>query len=294
MTSATSRPTATERGVNSRIWDGFCGPGDDMRRIVCGLGRAAPRRRVSTRLLRGSAPRSRAPGDEPRHRGLVGREPSGPRGAPPGGTDHVAVEICLEDGGVHVALAAHGHGVAEAIGRGLDRLHHRPFRRRCRRSGRRVGKRARHEHRARPGAEVLGGERLAARLAHVVVDVGRVHRAALAPLVHVLKELVAGQVAARLHDPRDARVAAVDAVDDAALAAELEGHARPVHLGVGVAQRGQSVRAVRARVLFVADPDQRASRGARPPSPATFSRGSPARARSAAARARSVGSAAAN
>ena len=39
MTSATSRPTTMERGVNSRMCGGFCGPGDGgngMRRIVCG------------------------------------------------------------------------------------------------------------------------------------------------------------------------------------------------------------------------------------------------------------------
>ena len=44
---------------------------------------------------------------------------------------------------------------------------------------------------------------------------------------------------------------------DAALAAELEAHRRAAHLGVMDAHRGQADRSVLARVLFVADADQR-------------------------------------
>src|SRR5207237_142498 len=63
-------------------------------------------------------------------------------------------------------------------------------------SGRRARELARREQRASPGAEVLRGERLARDLSEIRVHVGRSDRLALAVFVDVLKELLAGQLAA--------------------------------------------------------------------------------------------------
>ena len=52
-----------------------------------------------------------------------------------------------------------------------------------------------------PGAEVLGGEIAAGRLADVVVDVARGDGLGLAVAVHILKQHLAGQLLAALDDP---------------------------------------------------------------------------------------------
>ena len=80
---------------------------------------------------------------------------------------------------------------------------------------------------------------------------------ALAVLVEVLEELLPRQVLAALDDAREARVGDRDAVLDAALAAEAEAQRRAVDLHVPAAQRGEAEGVVLARVLVVADADQR-------------------------------------
>ena len=62
------------------------------------------------------------------------------------------------------------------------------------------------QHGAGPGAEILGRDVAAGDLAQVGVHVGGGHVLALAVLVEVLEQLLAGQVLAGLHDPGDAAV----------------------------------------------------------------------------------------
>src|SRR5579871_1811069 len=79
----------------------------------------------------------------------------------------------------------------------------------------------------------------------------------IALLVHVLEQLVSGQIAARLHDAGEAAVLQIDRVPDAALPAKFEVHSRSVDARVRVAHRRQTERMVLARVLFVADTNER-------------------------------------
>src|SRR5439155_18702208 len=113
------------------------------------------------------------------------------------------------------------------------------------------------EHRARPRAEVLCGEIFAADLTHVRVDVGGIDHLALAVTVDVPEQLVAGEIAARLHDPREPGVPQADAMLDPALAAEHEAHRRAVDRRVLFAHRRQAGRSILPRVFLVADANER-------------------------------------
>src|SRR5216110_2874192 len=75
--------------------------------------------------------------------------------------------------------------------------------------------------------------------------------------VAILEELLPRQLAAALHDAREARVGDGDGVLDAALAAEAEAQHLAVDLEMPPAQRGEAVGAVLAHVFVVADADQR-------------------------------------
>src|SRR5581483_3686058 len=108
------------------------------------------------------------------------------------------------------------------------------------------------EEGAGPGAEVLGGEVVAADLAQVGVHVGGGDVADDALLVLVAEQLLAGHVLAAAHDAGDAGVLHLDLVLDAGLAAEAEPHAGAPHFGVVVADGGEAVGAVLPRVLGVA------------------------------------------
>ena len=76
-------------------------------------------------------------------------------------------------------------------------------------------------------------------------------------IVHVLKQLVAWQVAASLDDSRQAHIVQIDRMSDAALAAELEPYVGSLHHGVPIAHGRQTDGSVVARVLLVADSDER-------------------------------------
>src|SRR5581483_4557300 len=109
----------------------------------------------------------------------------------------------------------------------------------------------------RPGAEVLRRDVAAGGLAQVRVDVVRRDRLASALRIEILEQLVARQVLALLHDASEPPVGDRDGVVDAALAAESELELRALDLDVAAAERGETERAVRLRVLVVADADQR-------------------------------------
>jgi hypothetical protein len=158
---------------------------------------------------------------------------------------------------MHVALAADGHGIAEASGHPLHRAQDVLLRFLLRASVTQLAQRQGREHGARPGAEVFRGERLPRHLAQVVVHVARGHRALPALPVDVLEQLLARQVLAPLHDPAQTPVLDADLVHLAALPAEAELHRPARDLGVAVAEGGETERPVVARVFLVADANER-------------------------------------
>ena len=86
----------------------------------------------------------------------------------------------------------------------------------------RLRKRLQCFHGGEPGAEILRRERPAARLAQVFIDVGRIDPVPLTVVVDPLKQLLAGNIGAPLHDAGNGRILNADTVRNAALAAEFE------------------------------------------------------------------------
>ena len=125
------------------------------------------------------------------------------------------------------------------------------------REGLELAQELRRQHGSRPGPEVLRAEILPGDFLEVGVHLVRTDRLPFTVLVVVLKQLVAGKIAALFDDAREAPVVQIDFVLDTALAAEREPHALSLELDVRVAQRRQAVRAIRSRVFVVADANQR-------------------------------------
>jgi hypothetical protein len=116
-------------------------------------------------------------------------------------------------------------------------------------------------HGRTPGAKILGRESFAVaahHLAQVVVDHAGVDGLALAGVVDILKQLLTRQLLALADDAREAAIVEHQLLDTPALALEREERAAVLQeLHVAIAQRGQPVGFVGARVLFVADAQQR-------------------------------------
>ena len=113
------------------------------------------------------------------------------------------------------------------------------------------------QHCASPGAKILGGELVARNLAQIVVDISRPNRLLLAARIDILKQLVARQVAAALDDSRQPPVVQRDRVVLATFTAKLKREAGVVDDHMLIAHSRESIRLVRARVLAVADTNQR-------------------------------------
>src|SRR5215213_1849035 len=169
----------------------------------------------------------------------------------------LATLVAKEDGGVDVRGAADCARVAEArshvVNGGDDiRLH-----RGLALEGAPLAQGARGQDCAPPRAEVLGGECLPGCLSQIGVDILGADDMRDAVLVEVLEEMLPGKVLHPRDIARHAAIAHVDLVRLAALAAEGEVHRRSGDVDVVVAQGRQSVGVVVARVLRVADSDQR-------------------------------------
>src|SRR5690606_4149398 len=168
-----------------------------------------------------------------------------------------AVVVGLDDCRVDVALAADRRRVAEHLGDRfddvIDRLRARAL---VLRPGM-AGQLACAGQRAAPGAVVLGGQLLATDLLEVRVHVVGLDQVALAVVVQVAEDLIAGELQALLDEPRQALIGHIDVLLDAALAAELKADRIALQVDVLRAQRRQPKRLVDARVLLVADADQR-------------------------------------
>src|SRR4051794_39475658 len=201
-------------------------------------------RGIAAIIRRGSRGLLQALADHRRDAGFVGRQ-------------RTAVHVRGEDGRMNVGLPADGLGISEPCRDASDRLHHITLRFGLRLVACEPRQRLRREHRAGPGAEILGGEIVAADLAQVGVPIVGTDGLALAVVVDVLEQLVAGEIAAGFDDLREARVVELDRVRDTALAAEFETHFAAANLGVPIAHRRQPDRPVGAGILFVADPNQR-------------------------------------
>src|SRR5262249_14428548 len=140
-------------------------------------------------------------------------------------------------------LLDRGHDVLLLPGLGIDLLE--------------IPQQGRREHGARPRAEILGREVFSGERLEVLVDVRRSDVDDPSAVVAVLKELLARQVAALPDDSGKASIVELQFVRHAALPAEDEPHLRSRHLHVPVPHRRQAVRVVVARVLFVADANER-------------------------------------
>ena len=159
--------------------------------------------------------------------------------------------------GVDVGGAADRGSVPEVLrDRAHDILHHRLLvallRRGIERTERGGGRYGRH-----PRTEVLGGHLGVGSLAQVVVHVVRVDRRRCTVVVEVLEQPLPGDLLALPEHAGDAPVLGVHLVPQPALAGEDEGDLGPGDARVLVAQGGEPVRAVVARVLVVPDPDER-------------------------------------
>ncbi len=157
---------------------------------------------------------------------------------------------------MHIALAADCRRVAQALRHGGNRLHDLPSR--IGGAGRRPpAEQLQRQRAAGPGAVVLGREIRAREALQVRIHIGGIDCAALARLVDVLEEFLARQIDTAPDDARQARVRHRNVMLDAALAAKVKPHRVAAHLHVPVAQRGEPVRPVLARVSRIAHANQR-------------------------------------
>ncbi len=154
-----------------------------------------------------------------------------------------------------IALAAHRWGIAQGTGHRFDHVHQLLL-------GVGLGLAAQftqgfqRQGAAGPSAIVLGREVGASQLVQVGVDVGRGHGVTFAIGIHVLEQVLAGQLPAFLHGTCQARIADLDVVLHAALATEVEGDGVAMDFGVPVAQGGKAVGLVALGVLGIANADE--------------------------------------
>src|SRR4051812_41685700 len=113
------------------------------------------------------------------------------------------------------------------------------------------------ELRPSPGPEILGGDLLSGDLAQILIHLRRPDGTALAVIVHVLKQLIARQVAAVLHNARETPVVDVGLVVLTAFAAKTDVDTAAFDGDMPVAQRRQSKALVHLGVLAVADTKER-------------------------------------
>src|SRR5215831_19076437 len=97
---------------------------------------------------------------------------------------------------MHIARAADGPCIAQALGYGIDGLDDMLVGFSLGRPGAAFPEGTSGQDRASPRAHVLGREVLASELSQVVIDIGGVNRLALAGGIDVLKKLISWQILA--------------------------------------------------------------------------------------------------
>src|SRR5258705_11273218 len=163
----------------------------------------------------------------------------------------------LDDHGMNVALAADRGRVAELLGHLADRRDELTLGGQLGRNPPPPGQTRGRQHGARPGTEIFGREIPFGDGTQVVVDVARFHDVRLPAFVDVLEQLVPRNLLTSAHDGGELAVLELDAVLFARLAPKVEPHPRAADVDVVLAQRGEAVRTILARVLVVADADER-------------------------------------
>jgi hypothetical protein len=166
------------------------------------------------------------------------------------------VKIRVDHDGMDVGLAADRRSIRQARGHFLDCSG--DFAPGLRKGGvRPLRQRFERKHGGRPGAEVLGGEIAARHRTDVVIDVGRPDVARNSGPVEITEQLLSGDVEAAAYHTHQPAVLDGEVMRHAGLAAEGEADLLTPDPNVMVTQRGQAERLVGARVLVVADTDQR-------------------------------------
>jgi len=156
---------------------------------------------------------------------------------------------------MHIGLLADRDRIAEAAGHLGEHLVRAQTARRV--GGHLLRPQGQRMHCSVPGAEILRGERCAAGLADVVVDIARADCPRNAGFVLVLEQVLAGHRLATPHDLGDARVLERDLVDHAALAAKAQPQRAPADSRMAIAQGRQPVRVVGPRIFIVTDAHER-------------------------------------
>jgi hypothetical protein len=155
-----------------------------------------------------------------------------------------------------VALPTNRRRVAELVGRLPDRRDDRAPRTRTGRDRTGASKGPIGEDGPCPRPKVLGRNVGPGRLAEVVIDVLRPDIANLAVLIDVLEQLLTGQLLATPHDRGQPAISKADLVDLATFRSESKAEPMAVGASMAIPERRQAERAVRLRVLLVADPDE--------------------------------------
>jgi len=168
------------------------------------------------------------------------------------------MHIAVENRWMDVRLAADRRGITQHARNGFNRAQRVPLRRGLGIRVAEFAKRCRSEHRAEPRAKVLRREISPGNFPQVRVDIRGVHVLPAPMFVEILKELLAGKIAALLDDTRETAIVDTDTVPLPALSSELKPQGRSLHLDVLIAQRRQAERIVGFRVLVVADANQAA------------------------------------
>ena len=106
-------------------------------------------------------------------------------------------------------------------------------------------------------AKVLRRDLSSGDLAQVLIDVAGIDALPMAIVIEILKQLLARQLLAVLHDAGDASVRDRYRVRHAALAAKFEAQLGAGHLDVSSSERREAERPVVACVFIAADADQR-------------------------------------
>src|SRR2546430_13634363 len=107
---------------------------------------------------------------------------------------------------MHIALAADGDRVSQALGNEAQGLQHLVLTILLRGEGTAFLETERGKDRGPPGSEVLCREVLLRNPAQIIVDLGRTDRMADPLLIDVLEQVLTGQVLAASHDSSQASI----------------------------------------------------------------------------------------
>jgi len=140
---------------------------------------------------------------------------------------------------VDVTFSTNRDGVSELV---CDHLHNRrdvPLRLLGRRTRLAFTQCFHGKHRPRPGSKILRCKFVAGNRAKILVDIGRPDGPWLTRFIHILKQLVAWQVAQPPHDLREVGIFDADGVPAAAFSPKVEVHFRAGDLDMMIAEGRQ-------------------------------------------------------